>query len=145
MDESFAKMWFQGFAEGINQLDGKERDLLFSCCAKRCADSFPVERYRRAHAQAGEDLTAFFRALDDGQNIRTSEVVRDRVYRIQYPSCGCDLYTNGWVRDAVLCACSRQSLLYCLHAVMPERRFSVEAEETVLGGGDRCSFQVTVL
>lgn len=81
MDERFLAAWFQGFTEGIQQLDEEARAAIFGCCAKHCADSFPVALYQRAYEQAGERLSDFFRALDDGYNIETSEVMRDRVYR----------------------------------------------------------------
>ena len=111
--------------------------MIFGCCAKRCADSFPVALYHRAYEQAERSIPAFFRALDDGIHIGTSEVVRDRVYRLQYASCGCDLYTDKLMQSAELCACSRLSLLHCLKKVMPEQNFSVETEETILNGGDK--------
>lgn len=145
MDERFLAIWFQGFTEGIQQLDEEARAVIFGCCAKRCADSFPVALYQRAYEQVGGSLSSFFRALDDGYNIETSEVMRDRVYRLQYTRCGCDLHMNKLMHSAELCKCSRLSLLYCLKKVMPERDFTVEAEKTILSGGDKCSFQITVL
>lgn len=42
MDKRFLATWFQGFTEGIQQLDEEARAAIFGCCAKHCADSFPV-------------------------------------------------------------------------------------------------------
>ena len=47
-------------------------------------------------------------------------------------------------RDAAHCECSRQSVLYILEQLLPERHITVRTVETVLGGGTCCRFAVTV-
>ena len=51
---------------------------------------------------------------------------------------------GGETADAAHCECSRQSVLYILEQLLPERHITVRTVETVLGGGTCCRFAVTV-
>ena len=51
---------------------------------------------------------------------------------------------RGETADAAHCECSRQSVLYILEQLLPEKRITVQTVETVLGGGTCCRFAVTV-
>lgn len=66
------------------------------------------------------------------------------MYEIGYPRCVCPDVLNGSVTDATHCECSRQSVLYILENLLPEKKIQVEILETVLSGGERCCFRVTV-
>ncbi len=50
----------------------------------------------------------------------------------------------GERRPTPHCECSRQSVLYILEQLLPERHITVRTVETVLGGGTCCRFAVTV-
>lgn len=50
----------------------------------------------------------------------------------------------GGPGDPGHCECSRQSVLYILETLLPERAVTVETLETVLGGAEKCRFRVTV-
>ena len=67
-----------------------------------------------------------------------------RVYEVGYPQCVCPEVRTGAVRDPAHCECSRQSVLYILSQLLPEKTITAETVKTVLGGGDCCCFRVTV-
>ena len=47
-------------------------------------------------------------------------------------------------KEASFCECSRQSMIYVLENMMPEKHIEVEIIETVLSGGEKCRFRVSV-
>ena len=61
-----------------------------------------------------------------------------------YPTCVCPEVLGGTATVAAHCECSRQSVLYILEQLLPEKRITVETVETVLSGGTCCRFAVTV-
>lgn len=67
-----------------------------------------------------------------------------RVYEIGYPACVCPEARGGQATDPAHCECSRQSILYILGELMPEKSIEVEIIETVLGGAPSCRFKATV-
>ena len=67
-----------------------------------------------------------------------------RLYEVGYPKCVCPEVLGGETADAAHCECSRQSVLYILEQLLPERHITVRTVETVLGGGTCCRFAVTV-
>lgn len=56
----------------------------------------------------------------------------------------CPDVASGKVKDASHCECSRQSVLYVVGNLLPDKNISVEIIETVLGGAEKCRFKVTV-
>ena len=143
MDKDFLKMWFQGFRGGLEGLDQASRELLLGSCARHCAESHPMELYRRARDSA-EDLDSFFRLLGREEGITVREEEPGKSWHICYETCGCDLVTEGYLDSPLLCGCSRLSLLYCLRQVFPQRAVEVKQEHTVLEGREECGFLVTV-
>lgn len=67
-----------------------------------------------------------------------------RLYEVGYPKCVCPEVLRGETADAAHCECSRQSVLYILEQLLPEKRITVQTVQTVLGGGTCCRFAVTV-
>ncbi len=49
-------------------------------------------------------------------------------------------YARG-KKDVSHCECSRQSILYVLEQLLPDKNISVETIETVLGGAKKCCFK----
>ncbi len=71
------------------------------------------------------------------------EIVTGRVYEMGYPKCVCPEALAGG-KDASFCECSRQSMIYVLENMMPQKHIQVETIETVLSGAERCRFKVIV-
>lgn len=66
------------------------------------------------------------------------------IYEIGYPKCVCDEVLSGKVTEVSHCECSRNSILYILQDLLPDKDIQVEIIHTVLGGADDCRFKVTV-
>jgi hypothetical protein len=67
------------------------------------------------------------------------------LYEIGYPNCVCPDVLSGRVKNPEHCECSRQSILYILGDLLPDKQISVEIIETVLGGAEKCRFKVCVV
>lgn len=82
----------------------------------------------------------FEEALADMPEAQRSRLLAHcgRVYEIRYRECLCDLYRDGLMRSPALCECSRQSLLYNLSQVFPEKRVAVSLRGSILAGDDKC-------
>ena len=141
MDESFARLWFSGFGEGLESLDSQSREALLAPCAGRCADSCPVGLYEKAWAGAGGDIGRFFSLLGQAPGIDTKEGEPGKSWHIIYPACGCDLVAGGYAATPALCECSRLSISYCLRRALPYG-FTVTKEKTILQGDGCCRFLV---
>ena len=94
--------------------------------------------------ECGGSLDAQYRKYGDLEGFFARVLEPGRVYEVGYPHCVCPEVRSGAVRDPAHCECSRQSVLYILNTLMPENTITVETRETVLGGGNRCRFRVTV-
>ncbi len=66
------------------------------------------------------------------------------VYELGYPKCVCPEVLSGKTIDVAHCECSRQSVLYILEQLLPDKMITVEIIETVLTGAKNCRFYVTV-
>lgn len=142
MGDAFFDAWFFGFAEGIESLDGPARTALLLACARRCAESGPLGRYRALFFEAGGDPDAFFCALGRLGDVRGAVVEPGREYEVAFPCCGCDLVTRGYVHTPWLCECARLSIRHVLGTLWPGERFCVERLGTILDSAKSCRFRV---
>ena len=74
----------------------------------------------------------------------TGKVIEpERVYELSYLECTCPKVKCGLRSKCEQCECSRQSILYVLSQLEPESKFDVQIVNTILRGGDRCTFRIT--
>lgn len=66
------------------------------------------------------------------------------VYEVGYPRCVCRDVLSRKTMNPSHCECSRNSILYILQNLLPEKDIEVETIHTVLSGADNCRFKVTV-
>ena len=92
--------------------------------------------------ECGCDLDAQYRKYGDLEGFFARVIQPGRIYEMGYPQCVCPEALE--TRDPAHCECSRQSVLYILETLLPERAVTVEPLETVLGGAEKCRFRVTV-
>lgn len=144
IDDAFAKNWITGLMQGASHLPQEEQEVLFRCCAERCARSFPLALYQQAGQRAGENSSAFFSLLGENAGIQTREIIPQKQYEIWYSACGCDWHSGGYTDSEALCECSRQSILYCLEQALPRQTCRVTRKQSILAGGDCCRFLVEI-
>lgn len=141
MDSVFYKEWFQGFSEGIEELDDNSRQCLLRCCAKKCADTGVLESYKKHYINVQGNRDEFYRRIEELGGARGEVITSGKVYAIIFPQCVCDLHITGGVNSQSLCECSRQSIIYVGRNIWGEgTRFSVTNQGTVLLGNKECRF-----
>ncbi len=142
--DQFLKYWFGGLEKGIDHLSEAERVTLFEQCGKACSDSYTKALYQEIWEET-RNYTDFFHRLGGRvEEIDIKEVEKDRQYTITYHKCLCDLYTRGYMSTGCLCECSRQSLLYNLTTICPDKTVEVQLIDSILRGGKQCILQVSL-
>ena len=142
--DGFWQSWFPALMRGLNGLDAPARAAVLGECGKACARPVILPTYRALLEEAG-GADGFFAMVGRRINgVSTACVQPDTAYDFFYPRCGCPLYEDGGVDDPALCECSRQSLLWLMRELFPDREPSVEVLESVLHGDTRCRLRVTL-
>ena len=137
--QSFLRHWFEGFSEGLEQLDPLARDALLSRCAAACGRSFTAAAFCKVWAEAAGELDRFLTGLSVlGTKCRRTGT---ESFEGTWDQCGCDLVTAGLMKTPLLCRCSEHSLRQNLEAALG-RPATVILRSTILGGAERCVFDV---
>ena len=138
------KSWFRGFEKGIAGLQPQQREVLFRACALNCVHGGPLEVYRSLFGAADGDLDHFFAKIDELDGVRGEIVSAGREYNLCFGYCFCSLHRTGCVNTPLLCECSRQSVLYVMSELWPDRKFEVEIQASILRGASECVLNITV-
>ncbi|NLP16355.1 MAG: hypothetical protein GX379_04890 [Clostridiales bacterium] len=141
----FVKEWFSWFEKGIEQVDQKEKEKLFSVCGMHCAETGVIKLYKDIYDKSCNNLDTFFGKFEDMKYVKGKVITPGKVYEIIFPDCYCDLYTKGYVHTDSICECSRQSILYVLKTLNSENEYEVEKLSTVISGDKECRFRVTIV
>jgi hypothetical protein len=110
-----------------------------------CVRDTVLPLQRRQFEECGHCLDEQYRRYGNTEFLNARVLEAGRVYEIGYPECVCPEVLSGAVTDPAHCECSRQSVLYILGELMPERKITVETIETILGGAKKCRFKATVI
>ncbi len=142
MDKKFFCKWFQGFANGLDEMDKESRNSLLKHCAKQCAGTGVLQAYLQLYRTVNGNRDEFYRRLCEMSGVGAEIIVPGKEYMICFPDCACDLHTACGVNTPQLCECSRQSVLYVAQTVWKEQDIQVETVSTVLSGATECRFRV---
>ena len=112
--------------------------------AVRCVRETVLPIQRAQFQACGCDLDAQYRKYGNTEGFFAKILQPGRRYEVGYPKCVCPEVLEGTAADTSHCECSRQSVLYILEQLLPEKRITVETVETVLNGRASCRFLVTV-
>lgn len=131
-----------GLMRGLNQLPADESSAVLAECGKACATPaiLPAFRVLLEKADNTDDFFASIAGVFEGSKVII--VTPDKAYDFCYPSCLCPLHEECGINDARLCECSRQSLLFLMRELFPQRTPQVELMETVLKGDPQCRLRV---
>lgn len=143
MDDKI-RYWFQGFEQGVAALGTSQQEALFHECGKNCVQQGTLEFYQSLYRTAEGNLDRFFASVNGTPSLRGEVLVPDKAYSLAFAQCSCPLVTEGYVRSPRLCECSRQSVLYVLRTLWPEKRFEVTLCGTILRGAKECACRITV-
>lgn len=140
----FYENWFKGWEEALDSMPKAEQSKMLGACGKACSDSYSKERFEKAW-NSTKVIHLFFEELKQYfDEFNYVEIERDKKYEIRYSDCYCDLYRNGYVKTGNLCECSRQSMLYNLSSLWPEKEVKVELLDSIIRGGKQCILHVTI-
>lgn len=101
----------------------------------------PIQR--KQFAECGS-LDEQYKRYGNTEWLFAKTIEKGRVYEVGYPACVCQDVISGKIKDVSHCECSRQSILYIIENLLPNKKINVEIIETVLGGAKKCRFTVTV-
>lgn len=110
------------------------------CCIKDTA----LPEMRRQFEECGRNLDEQYKKYGETEYFFAHILVPGHIYEIGYPRCVCPEALSSKVTDHNFCECSRQSIIYILENLLPDKVITVETVGTVVGGADKCSFKVTV-
>ena len=138
------KAFFETLERSIETLPGEERAKLYRPCAVSCVENYVLKIQQQQFNECGGDLDLQYERYGRSPYFFADIIERGHVYEIGYPRCLCPLVADGYACPPGHCECSRQSILYVLETLMPERTIQVEQMHTVLTGARECRFRVTV-
>ena len=141
MDEKIL-FWFSGFEKGVETMAPQQREAFFCECGKNCVQQGTLDFYRQLHDDAAGDLDAFFQKADEIPDLQAEILVPGRQYKFCFAACTCMLHTRGYVNTPQLCECSRQSVLFVLRTLWPDKEFSVDLTASILRGDDLCRLEI---
>lgn len=137
--------WFKGFEKGIARLSPEQRAAFFSECGKNCVNGGTLSIYSKLYEDAEGDMDAFFGMANGLPGVKGEVVEKGRVYHLTFLECTCDLCKKGYVTTPLLCECSRQSVLYSLQSLWPERKFDVKLCHSILQGERDCKIRIEAM
>ena len=140
--DPFFKNWFCALDKGLDKMSEQECSRLFSECAYQCAKDALKYLYRDLFDACEGNLDEIFSRLREIDGVDGGVVEHGKTYEIIFKSCNCDLHTEANINSVRLCECSRQSILWILKALTPDRVFSVERIESILNGAQSCRFRI---
>lgn len=141
---SRAKNYYQTIEMSIGELPLEERENLYRQCAIDCVKDTVLKEQQRQFKECHCDLDLQYTKYGTSDSFFAKVIQKGHIYEIGYPRCVCQLVNSGFVHTSVHCECSRQSILYVLHNLMPDRNIQVKTIETVLSGANECRFRVTI-
>lgn len=92
--------------------------------AVRCVRETVLPVQAAQFRACGCDLDAQYRKYGDTESFFAKVLQPGRLYEVGYPKCVCPEVLGGETADAAHCECSRQSVLYILEQLLPERHIT---------------------
>lgn len=136
--------FFRRLEEGIAKLPVEEQAKVFRPCAIQCVTAYVLGEQKRLFEEYHHSLDEMYEKNGRTEYFFADIIERGHIYEIGYPRCLCYMYEEGFANAPIHCECSRQSILYVYHELLPDKDIQVENLHTVLSGADECRFRVTI-
>lgn len=143
MDENL-KYWFEGFERGLENMSQQERETLFCECGKNCVKRWLLNFYKDLYSKVNGDMDLFFNELNNIEGVKTEIIESGMKYNLIFEKCVCGMHNEGYINSPHLCECSRQSVLYVMNSLSPNKKFDDELCYTILRGGKECKHSITM-
>lgn len=141
----FERKFYETLEKNIEKLPQETREELYRPCAINCVQNFVLGEQKRQFEECNKDMDLQYEKYGRTEYFFGDIIERGRVYEMGYPRCLCPMTEDGYQCPVGHCECSRQSILYVLQTLSPDKKFKVEILHTVLSGANECRFRVTVL
>lgn len=138
------KEYFQIMEEDIAKLPLEMQEKIYHRCAINCVKDTVLKEHQRQFEECNRDLDLQYTRYGRSDYFFANIIESGHIYEIGYPTCVCHLVQSGMTKVSVHCECSRQSILFVLRQLMPDKKIQVETLETVLRDGERCRFKVQI-
>lgn len=102
----------------------------------------PIQRAQ--FEECGCNLDEQYKKYGNTEGLFTRIIKPGQTYEVGYPKCVCSEVISGKATNISHCECSRNSVLYILQNLMPEKDIEVKTIQTILGGANDCRFRVTI-
>ena len=110
--------------------------------AIECVRDSVLPMQKQLYEKHNGDFDRIFTEEYNNASYMGEVIVPGREYELSYLECTCEKVKSGLRSDPEQCECSRQSVLYVLSQLEPESEFDVRIVDTILRGGDRCTFRI---
>ena len=107
-------------------------------CVKDCV----LPLHKQIYAKYDGDFDKIYSEGYKSKSYQGRVIEPGKVYELSYSECSCPKVKCGLRSNPEQCECSRQSILYILSQLEPDSQFDVRIENTILRGGDRCTFRI---
>jgi hypothetical protein len=111
--------------------------------AIECVKDHILQLHKQIYAKYDGDFDRIYSEGYNSDSYQGRVIEPGKVYELSYLECSCPKVKCGLRNNPGQCECSRRSILYILSQLEPDSRFDVRIENTILGGGDRCTFRIT--
>ena len=111
--------------------------------AIECVKDHVLPLHKQIYAKYDGDFDRIYSEGYNSESYQGRVIEPGKVYELSYSECSCPKVKCGLRNNPDQCECSRQSILYVLSQLEPDSQFDVRIENTILRGGDRCTFRIT--
>ena len=111
--------------------------------AIECVKGNVLQMHKEIYAKYNGDFDRIYTEAYNNTSYLGRVIEPGKEYELSYLECTCPKVKSGLRSNPEQCECSRQSILFILSQLEPESQFDVRIENTILRGGDRCTFRIT--
>jgi len=108
-----------------------------------CVKDNVLPIHQQIYAKYNGDFNRIYTEAYNNDSYTGKVIVPGKEYELSYLKCTCPKVKCGMRNCLEQCECSRQSILYILSQLEPNSNFDVQIVNTILRGGDRCTFRIT--
>ncbi len=108
-----------------------------------CVKGNVLQMHKQIYTQYHGDFDRIYTEAYNNTSYMGRVIEPGKEYELSYWECTCPKVKSGLRGNPEQCECSRQSILFILSQLEPDSQFDVQIENTILRGGDRCTFRIT--
>ena len=141
-EDNFLKHWFSAVNTYIETDDHITFSRFLENCAKACSESYSLEVYSKAFANA-KNIEEALETLHNSFADFNYNLYPDKI-EIIYSKCDCDLVHEKLISSNKVCHCSESSLLYNWERIYGKGNVLVILRQSILNKDSRCLFDVRI-